>query len=427
MGAAALAFITSGPGLIIAALAAVVAGTVAVVSSFRDAQDATKDWTGHTEKLRAALTSLSLTQVDQGIQRLKDSMLENGSVTADAQALYARLAETEGLSASKARELASALDYGTVAAEKFGVATRSEVDALRHALEVHRAHREGMDPARYNLVADAIQSRLNAALGVTTDKAKGATAELEKVLSLADLAAGAGSAMSDFETADTGLQAALDPYAGRDAERAAQAEMIAQAQRDSSNAARARDNELNAILLAEREETEKASAERIAATWTDLASGMSSAWAGLWEDLASGTENAGGRFLGAILRVIGQLAIQWGTYFMLQGAAMMFSPGMQGLGVGLIAGGLALSAMGGAVMGVGAKMAGGSTAGAGGGSQRGPTTSAIESQTGIRRQGEQGGGTVVVNVYSGQVLNTSDDVAVAVHTGMRRAQALGFS
>jgi hypothetical protein len=64
--------------------------------------------------------------------------------------------------------------------------------------------------------------------------------------------------------------------------------------------------------------------------------------------LAEG-ENATKAFEKAFIQSIGQVAVQQGTAFILEGTALLFRPGFQGVGAGMIAAGATLAALGGAL------------------------------------------------------------------------------
>lgn len=70
--------------------------------------------------------------------------------------------------------------------------------------------------------------------------------------------------------------------------------------------------------------------------------------------LAEG-EDASKAFEKAFIQSIGQVAVQQGTAFILEGTAMLFRPGFQGIGAGMIAAGAALATLGGVASAVGSK------------------------------------------------------------------------
>lgn len=133
----------------------------------------------------------------------------------------------------------------------------------------------------------------------------------------------------------------------------------------------------------------KSQAAIIAQTSSQLASTVSknlingignaagSAFAAFGRALATG-ENAFKAFAQAFLSTIGQVAIQQGTSFILQGIAYQFLPGFQAVGSSLIAAGAALAVFGGALTAVGG---GGAGAGAGGGAQLTDPTRGFQDST----------------------------------------------
>lgn len=95
-----------------------------------------------------------------------------------------------------------------------------------------------------------------------------------------------------------------------------------------------------------------------------LASSVGSAFAAFGRALASG-ENALKAFVDAFLASIGQVAIQQGTSFILQGIGYQFVPGLQGTGTALIGAGAALATFGGALTAIGGGSGGSPAAGGG--------------------------------------------------------------
>lgn len=79
-----------------------------------------------------------------------------------------------------------------------------------------------------------------------------------------------------------------------------------------------------------------------------IANAAGSAFSSFGAALANG-ENALGAFAKSFISSIGQIAVQQGTAFILQGIAYQFVPGFQGIGAGLIGAGAALATFGGAL------------------------------------------------------------------------------
>ena len=98
----------------------------------------------------------------------------------------------------------------------------------------------------------------------------------------------------------------------------------------------------------------------------NLRNGIGSAAGGAFAEfgkaLANG-ENAAEAFAKSFISSIGQVAVQQGTSYILQGIALTFVPGYEATGTALIGAGAALAAFGGSISAV----AGGGAAGAGAG------------------------------------------------------------
>jgi hypothetical protein len=93
---------------------------------------------------------------------------------------------------------------------------------------------------------------------------------------------------------------------------------------------------------------------------SEVAKGMSDAWAGMFFDLASGQENAGKRLLANMVGMIGKIIMQAGTMLMSLGIAEIFAAmtmtgraagANMGAGFAALAKGAALAAIGGAMAG----------------------------------------------------------------------------
>ena len=119
-------------------------------------------------------------------------------------------------------------------------------------------------------------------------------------------------------------------------------------------------NQVGAGLLAFGK-TAQVTGTTVAASLTGgIANAAGSAFSAFGQALANG-KNALGAFAKSFIGTIGQIAVQQGTAFILQGIAYQFVPGFQGTGAGLIAAGAALATFGGALS---AFAGGGSNAGA---------------------------------------------------------------
>ena len=104
------------------------------------------------------------------------------------------------------------------------------------------------------------------------------------------------------------------------------------------------------------EETNKKIKDFSAQTAVSIRNGIGTsagnAFASFGKALAEG-ENAASAFSKAFIQSIGQVAVQQGTSFILQGIGYQFVPGFQGVGAGMIGAGAALAAFGGALSAVG--------------------------------------------------------------------------
>ena len=419
-----LALLSNPITWMIAAAAALVAGVAALVKSYREAQDATDDWAKHTARLKTALTDLSDSQVTEGIERLRTQLLANGEVTDDMQALYSRLAvETTG-NEKAARQLAAALSPMAAFAEKYNVATRDQIHELQRDRATLDQLKESMAPGFYERAAQAIDDKLNAALGRTREAAAKATAEVQRFrdYSGSDLL-DPGLEGPSMEGLDD-LMGAVEPAPGADIEARGndprflrmlnQETAYQQARIDAATAAKERMWALQEEELSQR-----------SALMQDFTSGMAAAWGQLWSDLVTGQAQGGKALLGQVLNLIGSLAIQMGTFGILSGLMFTAIPFLGLSGGAAVGAGAALVAFGGALKGAGALVSGGASQAAGGGS--GSLTSAYERETGVRRPGEaSSGGNVTINVNTGQTLATRDDVALAVAEGVDRAHSLGW-
>lgn len=148
-----------------------------------------------------------------------------------------------------------------------------------------------------------------------------------------------------------------------------------------------------------------------------IANGAAQSFAAFGQALATG-ENALAAFAKAFVSSIGQIAVQQGNAFILQGIGYLFVPGFEGFGAGLIAAGAALATFGGVLGAVagGGKGASAAAAGGGGGGVSGP--SEVSAGFGLASQGErqEPETRVVVNIQ-GSVLDSDE-------TGLRIANIL---
>lgn len=147
-----------------------------------------------------------------------------------------------------------------------------------------------------------------------------------------------------------------------------------------------------------------------------IANAAGQSFAAFGQALASG-QNALDAFAKAFVSSIGQIAIQQGTAFILQGLGYLFVPGFQSIGAGLIAAGAALATFGGVLGAVAGGGKGASAAaGGGGGGVSGP--SEVSAGFGLASQGErqEPETRVVVNIQ-GSVLDSDE-------TGLRIANIL---
>jgi hypothetical protein len=128
-----------------------------------------------------------------------------------------------------------------------------------------------------------------------------------------------------------------------------------------------------------------------------------SAFASFGAALVKG-ENALEAFAKSFIASIGQIAVQQGTAFILQGIAYQFIPGQQATGSALIAAGAALATFGGALSAF-AGGGGGETAGAGGGISPGFEQSTLTDE---RQQEERRADQSVQLIVQGDILDSED-------------------
>jgi hypothetical protein len=137
-----------------------------------------------------------------------------------------------------------------------------------------------------------------------------------------------------------------------------------------------------------------------------IGQGIGSGFAAFGAALVNG-ENALDAFAKAFLSTLGQMMIQQGTAFILQGLGYMFIPGLQGNGGPLIAAGSALAALGGALTAVGAKGANKSVGGAGDGGDMISSGSSFDSEEFKKQEMQKPDTKVTVNVY-GSIMDSDE-------------------
>lgn len=149
--------------------------------------------------------------------------------------------------------------------------------------------------------------------------------------------------------------------------------------------------------------------------------GFSNAFAAVGKALVEG-QNVFGAFGKAILTTLGQVAVQMGTFYIATGAAMLFMPGGQGNALGLIAGGAALSVLGGVLMALGGGGGGVSASGqtAPGGAP-GATVGGSGSDMGLASEEER------IRPNTGVVVNIQGNVLDRRQTGLEIAQIINES
>lgn len=150
-----------------------------------------------------------------------------------------------------------------------------------------------------------------------------------------------------------------------------------------------------------------------------IGQGVGQGFAAFGRALATG-ENAFDAFAKSFLGTLGQLMVQQGTAFILQGLGFKVIPGLQGSGASLVATGSALAVFGGALSalsgGGGAAAASGAGAAAAGGEPVGQPTETVTAQATEREEPQ----TAVSVVVNGDVFDSQE-------TGTRIAQILSDS
>lgn len=150
-----------------------------------------------------------------------------------------------------------------------------------------------------------------------------------------------------------------------------------------------------------------------------IGQGVGQGFAAFGRALATG-ENAFDAFAKSFLGTLGQLMVQQGTAFILQGLGFQVIPGLQGSGASLVATGSALAIFGGALSalsgGGGAAAASGAGASAAGGEPVGQPTETVTAQATEREEPQ----TAVSVVVNGDVFDSQE-------TGTRIAQILSDS
>lgn len=144
-------------------------------------------------------------------------------------------------------------------------------------------------------------------------------------------------------------------------------------------------------------EADKAWAEEKQSLYAAFFSGVASGFASFGAALANGT-NGLKNFGSVFLKMISQLAIQFGTFLILYGTGMGLIPGGQSFSAGAIAAGIALTIFGGAL---------GALAGGGRGASRGSEREQRFRDSNFNRS--EGGGTVINNYVNFQNAIGLDD------------------
>ena len=148
-----------------------------------------------------------------------------------------------------------------------------------------------------------------------------------------------------------------------------------------------------------------------------IANGAGQAFAAFGQALATG-QDALGAFAKAFIGSIGQIAIQQGAAFILQGIAYQFVPGFQAVGAGLIGAGAALATFGGALSAfAGGGAGGGAPSAAGGGS-------AIAGEQVIDPRSNLPAGQDRLEPATQVVVNIQGDVFDSEETGLRISNIL---
>jgi hypothetical protein len=148
-----------------------------------------------------------------------------------------------------------------------------------------------------------------------------------------------------------------------------------------------------------------------------VANGAGQAFAAFGKALASG-ENGLEAFTKSFISSIGQIAVQQGTAFILQGIGYQFIAGKQGLGLGLIKAGAALAAFGGALSAFsGGGLGGGSPTAANGGDTIGGQ-SITDPRTGLAAPQER------IEPNTAVTVNIQGDVFDSEETGLRISNIL---
>lgn len=139
-----------------------------------------------------------------------------------------------------------------------------------------------------------------------------------------------------------------------------------------------------------------------AAAFKSLAGGVAGGFAAMGKAIVNGG-NVLDEFMKAFLGSIGQMAVQQGAAFILQGIGYQFVPGMQGIGSGLIAAGAGLSLFGGAL----SALSGGGSSSTASATGAGSTPTIDQTDTSVLDETIEQQSTLTVNIQ-GDVLDSEE-------------------
>jgi hypothetical protein len=135
-------------------------------------------------------------------------------------------------------------------------------------------------------------------------------------------------------------------------------------------------------------------------------------------------KNIGKELEKAVFQMLGSMAAQWGAYFIATGTGMMFLPGGQANGAGMIAEGMALEALAGVLNGLGSVAGGSAGASASGGGNGGNVFAYGSSVSDTGSQGGSGRSNISVQGYADGALVSSPTLAVFGESGREAALPL---